>query len=314
MFERASAISVAACSALLAVAAGCGGPDYDALAKQLVVPADLPGQFLLAVAGTEEELIEHGRIQAHRRVEAGDGVEIDVWVLKSRLIDAEDADRWITRGTIVALHPLLTSKAWFLDFGEALADRGWDVVLPDLRAHGRSGGEYITWGAKEKHDVRAVVDELLAEGAVSDRLFVCGASMGGMVAVQYAAVEPRCRGVLAVAPPRDAREICRRILLLESEADFAEALRRASTLADFDPDEADTVAAAAELDCPLMVVHGIWDFIVPFDHSAAVHDAAPGPKRFIPLIGAGHASEMGRDEWLATQVGTLSEMARATGR
>jgi len=301
------------CAVLIAAALpGCAA-DHDANARKLVEPAAMPGQVMLALTGSPDQLIRQGRIDAHRRVKAADGTEIDVWVIHSRVADSARPDRKISRGTVVVLHPLLTSKSWFLSLGETLADRGWDVVLADLRAHGRSGGKYVTWGAKEKHDVKQVMDELLRDKAVSDRIFAFGASAGGMVAVQYAAIDPRCRGVMAVAPPSSAREICRRILPMESEQDFAEALRRAGKLADFDPEQASATAAAAKLRCPLVIVHGIWDFIVPYSHSEAIFQAAPEPKRFLPLLLDGHASEIARDQWIATQIGSLAEMSKTAG-
>lgn len=44
----------------------------------------------------------------------------------------------------------------------------------------------------------------------------------------------------------------------------------------------------AELDRPLLVLHGPDDEVVPFDHAQRIYDAAREPKRLIRLAGADH--------------------------
>jgi pimeloyl-ACP methyl ester carboxylesterase len=303
------------CGLLLAWAACAGcGVDHDANARKLVEPASFPGMVMQAMTGTGEQLVEQGRIDLHRRIKGIDDCEIDLWIIHSRRRDPADEGKRITRGTVIALHPMLASKSWFLHLGEVLARNGWDVVLPDLRAHGRSGGKHITWGVKEKHDIRCVMDDLLGERAVSPPIYIVGASMGGLVAVQYAAIDPRCRGVMALAPPTCARDAARRILLLESPDDFEEALRRAGALAGFDPEEASAVAAAGKLSCPLLIAHGIWDVVVPYQHSEAVFQAAPEPKKFVSLFLHGHASEIIREDWIAQHVDELAKMSERSSQ
>ncbi len=302
-------VSVTFC-VLVFTAVGIGCDAYhNANAKRLIEPASIPGKAMLAFVGTGEQLVKQGRISLHRRLKGMDGCEIDVWVINSRLVDSAEPERKITRGTVVLLHPLVTSKLWFLSLGENLARYGWDVVLPDLRAHGRSGGKYITWGAKEKHDLNRVVDQLVRGKIVSDHIYILGSSMGGAVAIQYAAIEPRCKGVMAIAPPASFRKIARRILLMESPANVEEALVRAGQLGGFDPDEASAVAAAGKLSCPLVIVHGALDCVVPFQHSKEIFNAAPEPKRFIRLPIDGHASEIAREQWIIKQIDSLAGMA-----
>ncbi len=304
----------------LAACTGCETAS-EQTARLLVVPARLPGQFMEVCAGTRDRLLETEQIDAHYRVatDPNEGVEIDCWVIKSRLVD-EASDNTgsifatkLTRGTVVVLHPLLTGKAWFLRLGNQLADRGWDVILMDLRGHGFSGGDYITWGAKEKRDVKAVVDHVVAHEAVSDRVYAFGSSMGGAVAVQYAAIDDRCKGVIALSPPLDAINVFRRILCLTTESQFQSAVIKAGEIAGFNPAEASTLAAAQQLDCPIVLVHGAWDLLIPATHSEAIFDTTAAPrKRLVRMRFAGHIVEVGRDRWLADQMDSLAAMEGET--
>jgi len=296
--------------AVAAALAGCGPPNIEQEAKKLIVPMLLPSATMAVMTDPT------GRIDLIRRVKAADGVHIDVWVISSRRFAASEAQtqpanrQRIARGTVVQLPPLLTCKTWFLNLGELLTGHGWDVVLIDHRAHGWSEGKYVTWGAKEKHDVKAVVDELVGEKAVHADVYAVGASMGGAVAIQYAAIDPRCKGVLAIAPPAGARQIGRRILLMLSEDDYEAALKRAGEIAGFDPADADTVAAAGQLKCPLLLVHGLLDWAVPYEHSEEIFAAARQPKKFMPQILYGHALEVWRNEWVADRIEDLAIMAQ----
>lgn len=286
------------------LSAGCMSLE-EQRARKIVEPASMPYALLGDGPGAAAVHKLTRRYDLARTVKAPDGVELAVWVINSRK-EAAPAR------TAVLLHPLLASKTWLLSLGNELANRGWTVVLPDLRAHGSSGGKYVTWGAKEKHDVKAIVDSLAGENLIRGDLYVFGTSAGAAAAIQYAAIDPRCRGVVAAAPPQSCREISRRILLADTAKDQADALARAAVIAEFDPNDASAQAAAAKLACPLILVHGTIDVIVPFEHGRAVFNAASGPKRLVPLPGEGHAPEIARTSWLADRVDELASMAPAS--
>ena len=301
---------------LLLTALLCGCSHTDQEARLLVEPVNWIGKTMEWCHGPRQRLLKNERIHAHRRVATPDDIEIDAWVIHSRLYDDTAGNEGsmfenkITRGTVVMLHPLLAGKTWFFDMGQDLAERGWDVVLMDLRGHGYSGGLYTTWGVREKTDVQAVVNELIRTEPISDKIFVCGSSLGGSIAIQYAAIDPRCKGVIAVAPPAGAVDVFRRMLCLVTEPNFESALKRAGEMADFDPAEASTVVAAGKLSCPLILVHGSWDPLVPFSHSQQIADASSAPKKLIPLKGVGHIPEVGRGGWLSDQIDVLDDMSR----
>lgn len=85
---------------------------------------------------------------------------------------------------LLLCHGFTGAKEDFAQEIDALADRGWHVVAPDLPGHGRSGhpdepGAYSI--ARFVRVIAAVADEL-----GWDRFVLLGHSMGGMVAQQFA--------------------------------------------------------------------------------------------------------------------------------
>jgi pimeloyl-ACP methyl ester carboxylesterase len=183
---------------------------------------------------------------------------------------------------MVVLHGLGESKANYFTVGTNLAKKGYDVVLIDLRMHGRSTGKYITCGAREKQDVKTIVDTLAKEGKITPApLYVCGVSFGGATGIQYAAIEPKVRGVLAVAAWKDTVSKAQRDLgLLAGKEKLEDALEEAGKLGDFDP-----MTTSALLDIPkvkgdVYLIHGLLDLSgVPVEDSQALFNAAKDPKR-----------------------------------
>jgi len=289
---------------LVPAAVGMTGCSVDYYADRIIEPNAWVGKADQALLGTGPQLLAVAKITAHKRIAAGDGTEIDTWLIAASPFRTTFMP---PRGTVVFLHGLGDSKARYWRLARRMSDLGYDAVLLDFRAHGRSGGKYVTWGAREKYDVKSVVSALLAEEAISAPIYVFGHSMGAAVAVMYAAIDPRCRGVLAVAPYRDARSVTRRVVPMMSDEKFEQAWHRAGEKARFDPSQTSTVDAAAELRCPLVVVHGGADSIVPEDHGRAVYEAAAAPKRLVVVPLAGHVSVvLAREKWVADQIHALA--------
>ena len=298
-------------AAALAVSSGCS---VDFYARRLVKYSAAKGKTSLWWLGSAKKLIAKGKISSHHRIPTTDGTKLDVWVIQGRSDGSDDADTQAApRGTVLILHGILDSKSRFFTMGQQMARMGYNVVMLDHRAHGRSEGKYTTFGAKEKFDARDVIDSLLASGEITEPIYVFGQSMGAAIAVQYAAVDPRCRAVMAVAPYTDMRAAAKRFVPFMNAKKFEEVVVRGGELADFDPDEASAIRAAAELKAPLLVVHGRIDAIVPHSHGVAVYNAANVQKKLVTFPLLGHISlVLGRQTWFAKQADKHFRGAAAT--
>jgi alpha-beta hydrolase superfamily lysophospholipase len=262
-------------------------------------------KITMELIGSNEHLLNRGMVDAARRFKMSDGVEIDAWAIKSRKKDARPA------GTVVVLHGTGQSKANYLGIGANLAKMGYGVVLIDLRCHGRSGGKYITCGAKEKMDVKTVVDAMIKDKVVTAKpLYVLGVTFGGATAIQYAAIEPNVAGVVAFAPWKDTAAKARRdVGLMMSEEEFQKVLADAGKLAEFDPMTTSAVRDAAKLKCPLYLIHGALDMVVPLSDSQAILQAAGGPKKLKVIMPGPEqlAVGIGWETWVPDQVDMVAK-------
>lgn len=94
---------------------------------------------------------------------------------------------------------------------QSLHERGFAVLMIDLRGHGESAAARLSYGLHERHDVLGAVDWLLARGFAAHRIGLFGASMGGACAIGALASDPQLVGPL---------------VLDSSFADFDEMMRR----------------------------------------------------------------------------------------
>ena len=286
---------------LFLIVAGCGNT------KIIEPQTSLANQGVMNLMGTGDELQKKGLISFHRRFTRPDEVIIDVWG-----INAKVKAPTVPSGTVVILHGTEESKANYLDMGKKLAKRGFDVVLIDLRRHGRSTGKYITCGAKEKLDVKAVVDTLITEKKIIAKpLYVFGVTFGGATGIQYAAIEPRVCGVVAIAPWKDTRSKAARDLgMLSSPQDINKALDEIGKIAGFDPHSTSAVADAAKLTCPVYLIHGALDFSVPVSDSEAIFLALNGPRKLkivVPAVDQTAIILRGVSAWEADLVENLAK-------
>lgn len=253
---------------LCSVLTGC---TIDQHAKMLIEQDTTFGKMNEMIIGSSDQLVKEGKVSAARLYTMSDGTKIDLWIYKA-------STKTGGKGTVLVLHELGDSKVTYMRLAKKLVNKGFDVVLVDLRAHGRSSGKITTLGALEKQDQKHVIDKLYKEKAISEPLYVFGFGLGGSVAIQYAAIDPRVRGVMAMAPYRDIESICRKDFPLLGDEDVRKTLARAGEMGKFDPADASALKAIAKVKCPVLLVHGKFDMTVPHAHSEALLAAAGGPK------------------------------------
>lgn len=204
------------------------------------------------------------------------------------------------RGTMVLLHGMYGGILQLLPQALHFAERGYRVVLVDLRAHGQSGGRYVTFGVREREDLAALVDALRARDRVVRPLVLYGTSLGAAVALQGAATGVTVDRIVAIAAMADAREVVAGsgpemvpgwLRWLISAERLEAAMERAQRMAGFTWKDASTVTRAPEVAVPVLLVHAREDGIVPFEHAERLREAL-SCSTLRPVDRHGHASLM----------------------
>lgn len=147
---------------------------------------------------------------------------------------------------------------------------GAAVLVPDWRGYGKSEGSPTESGIYE--DALAGYEFLRSRGFPPERILVHGESLGTVAAADVAARRP-VAGLLLEAPFPSARAVAQTVLPLLGPAliwgyDLKSRIRRVRA--------------------PVLVVHGDRDEVIPYRLGQAVFEAAPEPKEFWTVPGAGH--------------------------
>ena len=120
-------------------------------------------------------------------IETSDGLTLRGWYIPSQ-----------NRAAVIVTHGAYGNRVGHLDQAAALAERGFGVLLLDLRAHGDSDGSTITFAGT---DILAAAAYLQARADVDpQRIGAMGLSLGGGAVLQAAARSPAIRAVVADGP------------------------------------------------------------------------------------------------------------------
>ena len=212
------------------------------------------------------------------------------------------------RGTVILLHGVADNRAAVARSAPWFTDVGFDVIAYDSRAHGNSEGSMCTYGFFEKQDLRRVID------AIDGPVALLGTSLGGAVALQEAADDPRVVAVIAAEVFSDLRTIANeRVPIPLPQTIIDRALALAEERARFNVDAVDVAAAAARITRPVFLIHGADDHETTPDHSRRVYASLRGPKQLLMVAGAGHNQSLARgDVWIQIREWLISATSRTT--
>ncbi len=108
---------------------------------------------------------------------------------------------------VIVLHGIGDSRASSSGFAPMFLGRGYSVLAPDSRAHGESGGNFVTYGLFEKCDVVRWAHWMQGHGC--QRIYGLGESLGASILLQATAVEPVFNAVVAESPYADLQRMAR---------------------------------------------------------------------------------------------------------
>ena len=173
---------------------------------------------------------------------------------------------------------------------------GFNLLMPDQRAHGRSGGRSITMGARERYDARAWAYWASVRSRGKSSIFLMGVSMGAATVLLASGLDlpDNVRGIIADCGYSSIRDICRTCLPkylphVPVGPGYAVGKAGAELFAHFDPDTIDCRKAVAHSNVPILFIHGSADDFVPCSMSRENYAACTSEKELLIIPGATHA-------------------------
>lgn len=172
--------------------------------------------------------------------------------------------------TIVIFHGNAGHRGNRLPWMVQLHDLGFGVFCLDYRGYGGSGGAPTERGLFRDADATVAWLAARAPGA----LVYLGESLGCGVAVEMA-VRHRPRSLILQSPYTSLVDVAK-------QRYFFLPVRLLMK------DRFDTIDKIAEVTCPILMLHGARDGLVPPEIGERLFEAAPEPKRWVLIKGVGH--------------------------
>ncbi|MCZ6623879.1 MAG: alpha/beta fold hydrolase [Deltaproteobacteria bacterium] len=196
---------------------------------------------------------------------------------------------------VILCHGMESNKesGKLVSLSRMLTERGILALRFDFAYAGESSGKFeeITYSG-EVEDLQAAFKFMLRYQI--RKIAILGSSMGGTVALLFAAKEKRVTTLVTIAAPLHPENITERLLTQEEvkqwrQEGFATYHGRrinASFLDDLQ--QINIPEAAKKISCPVLVIHGDADETVPVEDAYELHSQLTSPKRICILKGADH--------------------------
>lgn len=171
---------------------------------------------------------------------------------------------------------------------------GFNVLLIDERAHGKSQGKCLTFGILERFDCLDWIGYVRERFGADTPVVLSGVSMGAAIVMMASGLElpANVRGIIADCGYNSPKDILIRVMTDVGYPKWPTypLIRLGGRLfGGFDVEAASAETALANCAVPVLFIHGDDDRFVPCRMSRQDFDACAAPKTLVVVPGAPHA-------------------------
>lgn len=172
-------------------------------------------------------------------------------------------------------------------------DNGYDILVVDQRAHGKSEGKTITFGIKEREDCLKWVDFAVSRFGVNVKIALIGLSMGAATVMMAADRLPENVKCIiedcGYVSPRDILQSVIKRKRLPCRLIYPLVRLSAVIFGGFNPDSFSAAEALAKASVPVLMIHGEADLLVPCLMCNECGKACASETTTLLVPNAGHA-------------------------
>lgn len=289
--------SIAAGSAVGAVASGAAAsvlfnrtiPRQDTLKVDISEFADMEKweEYKKFITPRHEWLVAKQPEEIY--IKARDGVLLHAWYLPSE----KPTDRIVIGNhgyTSCGMNDFSSHSYFFHQLG-------FDCLIPDHRAHGKSEGDYVGFGILDRFDCISWIRYIEKRFGKDKRILLHGTSMGAstvLMASGFPDFPDSVKGIISDCAFTSPHDIFSHILKRDYHLPEFPILNISDGIcrkkAGYGFDDYSTLTAMKTEKCPILFIHGSDDKFVPTEMSRQNYAACKSPKELLIVENAGHGS------------------------
>ena len=178
-----------------------------------------------------------------------------------------------------------------------LHEKGFDVLVVDQRAHGKSEGKYIGFGILDRFDALAWIKYINERFEGTKDIMLFGVSMGGATVLMTSGFDELPENVKAIVADcafTSPYDVFSHILKRDYHIpkfpvmeinDYISRKKAGYGFSDYS-----TLDAVKKTKCPILFIHGAEDDFVPTWMSQKNYEVCNSPKELLIVENAGHAA------------------------
>ena len=201
---------------------------------------------------------------------------------------------------VIAVHGYTDSGYFMVNAAKKFLDYGYNVLIPDLRAHGKSEGKYIGMGWLDKDDIILWIDYLISTYG-NIKIILYGISMGAATVMMTSGekLPSNVRMVIEDCGYTSVWDEFSYELKYLFHMPAFPALYNANLItkirAGYSLRKASCIKQIKKSSIPILFIHGDQDKFVPFYMLDKLYDAANCKKEKLVIKNAGHAEAQAVD-------------------
>lgn len=205
----------------------------------------------------------------------------------------EESHLWV-----LAVHGYRADHTGMADFFHHYYEAGYQVLAPDLRACGESGGSYVGMGWPDRLDLLDWISWIVQEDPDAS-IVLHGVSMGAAAVMMVSGelLPDNVKVLIEDCGYTNARDIFASEMRLRFGLPAFPLLSTAGLIssckAGYDFRDADAKKQVTRCEKPMLFIHGTSDDFIPYRMMQELYDAKPGTdKACLTAPGAGHAQSL----------------------
>lgn len=189
----------------------------------------------------------------------------------------------------------------FIGVSDYYLKRGYGMLLPDARAHGKSEGEYIGFGCLDRKDALGWINWVIKECGEDVQILLHGTSMGGATVLMTSGLKlpVQVKGIVSDCGFTSPKEVFTHVLhsMYHLPAypliPITDWINRKK--AGYGMDECNAAREVRKANIPILLIHGDADTFVPYKMCEEIYKNCASQKKKLIIKGAAHAESYYKD-------------------